>query len=40
MSKYVCQRPIHPGEIIKEEWNIETLSKPNLLNKWAFRTKC
>lgn len=24
----------------KKKWNIETLSKPNLLNKWAFRTKC
>ncbi|MCI5715801.1 MAG: hypothetical protein MR279_04205 [Bacteroidales bacterium] len=39
---FICFQlcPIHHSEIIKKKWNIETLSNPNLQNKWAFLTKC
>lgn len=33
MSTYVCQRPIHPGEIIKEELEYRNLAQNRLASQ-------
>lgn len=35
MGNYKCQRPIHPGELLKEEVEIENYPKLSLLHKPA-----
>ena len=39
MSKYVCQRPIHPGEIIKEEVEYRNIKQPKLAEQMGISYK-
>lgn len=36
MSKYVCQRPIHPGEIIKEEVEYRNIKQTKLAEQMGI----
>lgn len=33
MSAYVCQRPVHPGEILKEELEFRNLAQNKLASQ-------
>lgn len=39
MSKYVCQRPIHPGEIIKEEVEYRNIKQTKLAEQIGISYK-
>ncbi|MCI7661522.1 MAG: HigA family addiction module antitoxin [Candidatus Onthomorpha sp.] len=39
MSKYVCQRPIHPGEIIKEEVEYRNIKQTKLAEQMGISYK-
>ena len=39
MGKYVCQRPIHPGEIIKEEIEYRNIKQTKLAEQMGVSYK-
>lgn len=39
MEKYVCQRPIHPGELLKEEVEIRHLAQTKLAQQTGISYK-
>ena len=39
MGKYICQRPIHPGELIKEEIESRKLSQTKLATQTGISYK-
>ena len=40
MNKFVCARPIHPGEVIKDEIEYRGITQGNLQRKWECHTNC
>ena len=39
MGKYICQRPIHPGELLKEETEERKLSQRRLAEQMGISYK-
>ena len=39
MSKYICERPVHPGEILKEEVEYRGISQNELAAKMGMSYK-
>ena len=39
MGKYICQRPIHPGELLKEETEERKLSQRKLAEQMGISYK-
>lgn len=39
MGKYICQRPIHPGEILKEEIECRNITQSALAEQMAMSYK-